>query len=249
MSPVGEVFNYLANAAHLVYLFSVECLNAVVHLPYSYAGNEYILFSWLAYCVFFALDYFCKPTNIFTAFAKKGIFRVGSAVFAVAYLYLAYFLLLFVWEEGLSWSTNYKALSDEVGGSRLFWYFWILKLSCVFWKRLMGDTRSKKGVFLLMFWFVNLKYEELAQPQLVVLLFLDCLRSSSLLLLVDAAAMDNYVIGFNWFFETVESYIFLSAYTAASRYPMFAFVNMALFNPYSMILIFFLGTISFKYWF
>jgi hypothetical protein len=241
MSLVGELADYLQTAGHLFYLLSVECASAIMHLPYSYAGSEFVLLSWVAYGIFVALDYFSKPLNIFNLYAKKGIFKVVAAVLATMYLYLAYLLLLFSVDEGISWTSNFKELSDSVAVSNLFWFFWILKLANVYLRRLLGDDKSRKGVLLLAFWFLNLKYEELAQAQLAILIIVDCVRSASLLLVVDSVGFEKHGIWVTWLFETVDSFIFLTAYTFASRYPMFAFINMAVFNPYSMIIIVFLG--------
>jgi hypothetical protein len=189
MSPIATLLDYLLTTVHLVYLFALESASAVLYLSYSFAGSEYILLSWLSYGAFVAVDYFSKPLNIFTAYAKKGIFKIGSSLLAGLYLYLAYLLFLLALEEGISFTNNFGELSDRVDVSNLFWYFWILKLSGVFWKRLVGEERSRKGVLMLIFWFLNLKYEELAQPQLTVLIVVDCLRSSCLLLVNDCFGM------------------------------------------------------------
>jgi len=52
---------------------------------------------------------------------------------------------------------------------------------------------------------------------------------------------EKYEVWILWVFECFDFFIFLSCYVFASPYPIFAFIYMALFNSYAMILNFFFG--------
>jgi hypothetical protein len=179
---------------------------------------------------------------LFHIYSKKLIICIGGGIFLVlCYLYLANELLLFSSRSNITWTSNYDDMVEVEEASTLFWYFWIVKLLNVLVTKFEGDRVTTKGVYFLLFWFLNIKFEVLSMNQLVILLIIECLKSSTYLIMKILDKLKSYEHYHSWVFETIGSYIFLSCYMSSSRYPMFAYMAMAFFSPYAMIVLFFLG--------
>lgn len=268
-----DLFRYFTQTAHLLYLFAYESAFALYYLPVSLAGEEIWIFQWPVLILFLLYDKFVvdkKPwTNIFSAFSSRKSYHIGLGMISFLYLYLIYEIWSACTIQGIHWKTYTDALQlgdpdvEEYDknalypasqihqylreNAKLLWWFWMVKVATVWWRKEFGEPT--KGIYYLLFWFISIRYEP--GGQLLVLVFMECLRSFALIFVIDILGLYLHInrVGFefliNWLFDSLDLFIFLTCYVNSYLYPVFAFMNMALYNAYLMVAIFFLGNESF----